>query len=716
MNRFTRFCITLGFLVGSVSAYSQSNQASHKCAANDVLENNMLQYPAIKAQQIDFQQQLKSYLDKNNATRAKVGEKRIIPVVFHVIHECGPENISKAQILDQIRILNEDYSLSNPNFSQTPQQFASLAADCNIEFRLATKDDLGNCTDGIVRVYSPKTNEANDANGVKSVSHWNSTKYLNVWVVKSIGSVQGTGGEVLGYAQFPFGGFLSTDGIVLRSDCVGSIGTAASGGQFGVRLGRTATHEVGHWLGLRHIWGDADCGSDGVDDTPIAQQPNYGICWDDFPYHTTSCGRLESDTIGEMFMNYMDYSDDQCMSMFTMGQGEVIDAILNFARPNMISSSNLIETGTTDEAIANAPVCAPSANFCENRFMVCSGASVAYTDASYNTENYTRSWEFDGGTPATSTAANPTVTYANAGVYKTKLTVTNSSGTTEFTKDQLITVSVDQADNAQGPFWDNMDSQSNFNDRYIQYNGDNSSTNKWEYSAWTGYGPDNSCIRMRNYNNTPTEIDAFITPSYNISSIPSPSMTFRIASAERGGSPGDILKFFTSTNCGQSWVLRKSWTGNALITAGYFSSEFAPTSTDQWQTYAVTLSSVASQSNVRFKFEFTAGDVGSNNLYLDDINIGTAVSINDIDAASAVSIYPNPANQSAALEFNINSPSNIQIRLFDMLGKQVLNPYAGNVNTGTQKLNIDLSSISAGIYTLQLQIDGNTINKKLIKN
>lgn len=715
MNRFTRFCITLGLIVGGASVQSQSLKTPHKCSANEVLEHNMLQSSEVRAQQVEFQQQLKSYLQKNTATRAKDGNKRIIPVVFHVIHECGPENISKAQILDQIRILNEDFSLSNPSFSQTPDAFADVAADCNIEFRLATKDDLGNCTDGIVRVYSPKTNEANDANGVKSVSHWNSTKYLNIWVVKSIGSVQGTGGEVLGYAQFPFGGFLTTDGIVLRSDCVGSIGTAASGGQFGVRLGRTATHEIGHWLGLRHIWGDAECGSDGVDDTPIAQEPNYGICWTDYPYHTTSCGRLPEDTVGEMFMNYMDYSNDECMSMFTMGQKEVMDAVLTFARPNMISESNLIATGTTDEAIANAPVCAPSANFCENRFMVCTGASVTYTDASYNTANYTREWEFEGGSPATSTAANPTVTYANAGVYKAKLTVSNASGTNSIVKEQLITVSVEQASNPQGPFWDNMDSQSNFTDNYIRYNGDNTD-NRWEYSPWTGYGPHNSCIRMRNFNNTPTEIDAFITPSYNISSVSSPSMTFRIAAAERGGAPGDILKFYTSTNCGQSWVLRKSWTGTALITAGYYSSEFVPTNIDQWQTFAVTLSSVASQNNVRFKFEFVAGEVGSNNLYLDDITIGTAVSINDLDDAAALSIYPNPTNQLTAVEFNLDAPSNVNIRVIDMLGKQVLTPFAGSMSNGTHKLDLDLSAISAGIYTLQLQIDGKTINKKLIKN
>jgi len=715
MNKFTRFGIALGLFAISFGLNAQSNQTPHKCSTNEELEYNKQQHPEIQAQYDDFKEQLATYLAKNKGERAKAGDKRIIPVVFHIIHECGPENISRAQIEDQIRVLNEDFSLTNPNISITPDVFRDVAADCAIEFRLATKDDLGNCSDGIVRVYSPKSSDANNANGVKEVSHWNSTKYLNVWVVKSIGSVQGTGGEVLGYAQFPFGGFLGTDGIVLRHDCVGSIGTAANG-QFGQRFGRTATHEIGHWLGLRHIWGDAECGSDGIDDTPIAQGPNYGICWEDFPYKTTSCGRPAEDSLaGEMFMNYMDYSDDQCMSMFSLGQLEVMNGVLQFARANIIAASNTAATGTRDEDMANPQVCAPKPNFCENRVMICSGSTITYTDASYNAEGYTRAWEFEGGTPSTSTATNPTVTYANTGVYKAKLTVSNTIGTNSFEKSQLINVSSDVAENPQGPFSDYLDNQSNFNQRYLVFDGDDSN-NKWEFSPWTGYGPANSCIRMINYNNTPTEVDAFVTPSYNMTTIPSPSMTFRISAAERGGTPADQLRFYTSTNCGQSWVLRKSWTGSALITAGYYSSSFAPTNTNQWQDFAVSLSSVASQSNVRFRFEFIAGDVGSNNVYLDDINIGTALSIDDFEANASVSLFPNPASTAVGLEFNVDYPSNVNVQVVDMLGKRVLAPFSGKVDSGMQNFTLDLNTLTAGIYVLQLNIDGHIINKKLIKN
>ncbi len=690
------------------SASAQSQHNPNKCSTMDVLEKEMQLHPEIRAQQAEFQSQLQTYLAKNPQERAKAGEKRIIPVVFHVIHECGPENISKAQIEDQIRILNEDFSLNNANFSLVPNAFGELAADCEIEFRLATKDDLGNCTDGIVRVYSPKTNDASNDNGVKSVSHWNSYKYLNVWVVKSIASFVTTQGTVLGYAQFPLGGLLSTDGIVLRHDYTGSIGTAAG------RVGRTATHEIGHWLGLRHIWGDADCGSDGIDDTPIAEAPNYGVCWDDYPYNVGGCAG--GDTInGEMFMNYMDYSDDNCMGMFTMGQKEVMDATLSAIRAFIWSDVNLAATGTRDEDLLNPQVCQPFANFCENRNLVCAGSTITFSDVSYNAQNYERAWEFEGGDPATSSAASPIVSYDVPGTYKVKLTVSNSLGSDVIEKTGWVIISEDAAENAQGPFWDGLDIQADFESKYRIENSDNTA-NKWEFSPWTGFGPYNSCIRMRNFNNTTSEADVFITPSYNISSVSTPSMIFRISAAERGGEPNDQLRVYTSNNCGQTWILRKSWTGDDLITAGYYSSEFVPTETSQWSELAVGLSGVSSQDNVRFKFEFIAGEVGSNNLYLDDIRIGEALAIGSLANLVDLNIFPNPASSSLSLEFNMEKPGFAQIRLLDMLGKNVLTPLNTKVQNGIQNFNLDISSISSGIYMVELEIEGVKYHKKLVKN
>jgi len=186
-----------------------------------------------------------------------------------------------------------------------PAAFSGITADVQIEFCLAQRTPAGLSTNGIVRKsttvtsFSSNDNVKRTANGGDDA--WDATKYLNIWVCN-------LGGGLLGYAQFP-GGAVSTDGVVINHTAFGNTGTATA--PYG--LGRTATHEVGHWLNLRHIWGDASCGSDLVSDTPTQQTSNYGC--PTYPRVTCSNGPA-----GDMFMNYMDYTNDACMYAFTNGQ------------------------------------------------------------------------------------------------------------------------------------------------------------------------------------------------------------------------------------------------------------------------------------------------------------------------------------------------------------------------------------------------------------
>jgi hypothetical protein len=230
-----------------------------------------------------------------------------IPVVVHVIFNKPAENISDAQIKSQIAVLNRDYSATNPDKSKVPAPFKGLVASANIKFALATKDPKGKPTNGITRTKTTRTDfGSNDS--VKSAATgghdaWPRDKYLNLWVCK-------LGGGLLGYAQFP-GGPAKTDGVVILHTAFGTNGTAAAP----FNLGRTATHEIGHWLNLRHIWGDTeDCsGTDFVSDTPNAVGPNFGT--PAFPH--VSCNNGPN---GDMFVNYMDYVDDVAMFMFTSQQ------------------------------------------------------------------------------------------------------------------------------------------------------------------------------------------------------------------------------------------------------------------------------------------------------------------------------------------------------------------------------------------------------------
>ncbi|HYM35460.1 MAG TPA: zinc metalloprotease [Steroidobacteraceae bacterium] len=230
-----------------------------------------------------------------------------IPVVVHVVYKTAAENISMAQITSQIDALNRDYSAGNLDKNKAPSVWSGLIVDSQIRFALAAKDPKGKPTNGVTRTKT-KSASFSTHDKVKHVATggadaWPSDKYLNLWVCT-------LSNNLLGYAQFP-GGPAATDGVVILNTAFGTNGTAKAP----FNLGRTATHEVGHWLNLNHIWGDtSDCsGTDHVADTPNAQQPNFGT--PAFPH--ISCGNGPN---GDMFMNYMDYVDDKVMVMFTHGQ------------------------------------------------------------------------------------------------------------------------------------------------------------------------------------------------------------------------------------------------------------------------------------------------------------------------------------------------------------------------------------------------------------
>ncbi len=243
-----------------------------------------------------------------------------ISVVVHVVYKTATQNITDAQVKSQIEVLTADFRKKNADVSTTPGVFAPLATDARIVFELATTDAAGNPTSGITRTATAVVSFTDD-DAVKSAATggadaWPRDNYLNIWVCQLAGGL-------LGYAQFP-GGPAATDGVVIRNSAFGTTGTAAAP----FNLGRTATHEVGHWLDLRHIWGDdgTGCaGSDFVADTPNQGGANTGV--PAFPH--VSCGNGPN---GDMFMNYMDYVDDVAMVMFSAGQVTRMQAALDGLR------------------------------------------------------------------------------------------------------------------------------------------------------------------------------------------------------------------------------------------------------------------------------------------------------------------------------------------------------------------------------------------------
>ena len=248
-----------------------------------------------------------------------------IPTVVHVVYKKTQENISDSQVRSQITALNLDFRATNPDVANVPPPWQGLVADPKIKFKLATKDPDGNPTNGIVRVLTDRASFG-PGDGVKYATQggstaWPTDAYLNIWVCN-------LGNGLLGYAQFP-GGPKATDGVVILNTAFGTEGTAAPP----FNLGRTLTHEVGHWLNLRHIWGDTlDCsGGDKVADTPNCEGPNVGK--PTFPKLSCSNGPN-----GDMFMNYMDYVDDAAMFMFTAGQVARMSACLAGPRKSFVGA------------------------------------------------------------------------------------------------------------------------------------------------------------------------------------------------------------------------------------------------------------------------------------------------------------------------------------------------------------------------------------------
>lgn len=282
------------------------------CGAMEVLDRQIKENPAMLKNMEEIERQVQEYIRNNGHG---TGQRAIItiPTVFHIVYRTTSENISDAQVQTQMDVLNADFKALNTDLSLTPSLFTGVIGNPEIEFCLATQDPAGNATTGINRksttVTSWGTNDNVKRTSQGGVDPWNAANYLNIWVCN-------IGGGILGYAQFP-GGPAATDGVVLDYRYTGTIGTATAP----FNKGRTATHEVGHWLNLRHIWGDANCGNDFVGDTPVHNTSNGGC--PAHPHYSTCSGSPV-----EMTMNYMDYTDDACMYMFSQGQKTRMRAVL----------------------------------------------------------------------------------------------------------------------------------------------------------------------------------------------------------------------------------------------------------------------------------------------------------------------------------------------------------------------------------------------------
>jgi PKD repeat protein len=689
-----------GLIAGALLLFGLQNnfaQAQYRiCSTDSMMREAKLADPDYVNRIGDLQQFTQNYVQQLGNQKTSGTILYTIPVVFHIIHNYGPENISKAQVLDAVEVLNRSFQKYYSDSVLVASAFRPIIADVQVQFRLAQLDPSGNCTDGITRTVSTLTNSAGD--NVKALIDWPRDKYFNVWVVANIAS------GAAGYAYLPGIG-PTIDGVVILHNYTGYIGTN-SGSNYGAR---SLAHEVGHWLNLSHTWGGTN--NPGLpqncsDDDLVQDTPNtIGVSNFSCDTSQVTCSTLDN------VQNYMDYAG--CHYMFTEGQKARMHATLNSPasqRNNLPLQSNLIATGTNDGYVPTA--CVPVVDYNKTVKYVCTGETVNFIDLSWRSDPTSWQWDFPGGTPSASADQNPVIQYNTPGVYNVTLSVSNSAGSATSQTNAMIVVSPATGANAI-PYTENFE-----NTGPIPSGSDwqvvSTAASNWELSSVAAVSGTKA---MRLFNHTGYvngDVDAFVTPGYNLTNITNANMTFKVAFAARSTNSTDLLKVYASNNCGETWNMRYTKSGLTLSTAGIISGNFTPTAS-QWRedAAAINTGSYNGKPNVRFKFEFTENT--GNNIYIDDINItGTStVGIKDVEFLATVNLYPNPSREGAQASFNLSEPTFMTIEVTDVAGRILNVLEQAQLKPGNYSYNFG-NDYSAGIYFVRFKSGENDLTQKII--
>jgi len=682
MKRKALIIITVLIASTGYSQIDLSEPDRINCGTAVLLNQRLLEDPSLQLI-LDEQDRLAEEHAKSHVSNKMGVISYTIPVVYHVIHNNGPENVSKAAIEASVQNLNEDFQKLNTDLASVVASFTGITADIEVQFRLAHIDPAGNCTEGITRTVSTQTYAMGE--GAKLLVNWNTTKYLNIWVGETMASGSG------GYSYYPGTAPLqSREGIVIRS----------------AQLGNSISHEVGHFLNLPHTWGSSNtpgiptnCNiDDGISDTPLTLGNTTCVTT------VTNCGTLDN------VQNYMDYSG--CTRMFTEGQKSRMHSALNSStgsRNTLWTPSNLIATGVADPY--TTPICTPIADFIYDKEYICEGSSVSFYDDSYNATPTSWNWTFTGGTPNASTASNPTIVYNTPGTFSVIHQPSTSAGADTESKTNIITVSSLVADYS-GSIVDGFESPSQFS---TDWRIENPEGQAWQTTTLTS-SSGSSSVRIRNSVTTEDdEVDELISSSFDVSSISTAKiMTFKQAFVKKNSSNSDRLLVYTSIDCGESWQLKLPLTGTGLATGPEQTSTYVPGSSD-FVLRTVDLASLASETNVRFKFLFESG--GGNDIYIDDINIGAPLGVDYFNNIASFNIYPNPTNSSAQISFNLaNDVKVLSIKVKNAVGQEVTSVInKQSFSKGKYTLKIDQQrKLSSGIYFIEFNADDNVKVQKLI--
>ncbi|MFK7796636.1 MAG: T9SS type A sorting domain-containing protein [Aureispira sp.] len=685
--------------------HAPDHTTGKNCHAHINLQDRIQTDPTLADRLQRMEAETQQYIRENVGT-FNARSERTIPVYVHVIYRTSNENISTAQIQSQIDQLNADFSGTNSDFNSVPLDFRSVAAaDTKIRFNLVnitrksttvrewgTSDNMKRASSGGVNPITPST-------------------HLNMWVC-NIGQVDGN--TILGYAQFPDTGPLSTDGVVMSPQFFGSRNFGSNPNSYylsaPIDRGRTTTHEVGHYFNLRHIWGDGGCNVDDfVDDTPTAGNSNYGCP----SSNTNSCSGGQRD----MFMNYMDYVDDNCMFMFTKGQRNRMIACLNTSRSDLGSGS-----------ICNGPYTSVELNLVTDQYgsetswtvKNASGTTVESGSGYGNTQTRNFTWNLPDGlytfeildTYGDGILGNGGYTLKGNGV-----TFATGSGFGSSASESFCVGNSNSGGNSGGG--GNFSYSESFNANFGNWTQSSSDNFNWTRISGStpssGTGP-NSAADGSHYIYTEASSPnsngkrAIITsPSLNFSNLGSNgTLSFQYHMYSSRSAMGSV-QLQVSTNNGGSWTTVWSKSGNQG---------------NQWRTANVSLSNYAGNSAVRLRFNAVTGG-WSSDISIDDLEIGsgsnrtasntTTNTIADVEeveeiTATQINLYPNPANTTINVDLG-EITTNYTGRIVDATGRTV---WVGELEAGANAINI--ATLSTGMYYVAVvKANGEVITKKFVK-
>ncbi|MDQ3192684.1 MAG: M43 family zinc metalloprotease [Bacteroidota bacterium] len=705
------FIKTLFIGVAIICFTNFTSIAQRTCGTMEHLEMQMEQDRGLELRMQQLEQEISNIQQNITGSRAVV----TIPVVFHVVYRTNAENIPDYRLIDQLNVLTEDFRRLNADQTNTPAGFQGISADTEVEFCLAQRDPSGNATTGITRtltsVTSFNTNDAVKYNSQGGKDIWDRNKYLNIWVCN-------LGGSLLGYAQFP-GGTAATDGVVSHYLYTGTTGASAP-----YNKGRTGTHEVGHWLNLRHIWGDSNCGNDQVTDTPVQQSSNYSC--PTYPRNPNTCSSTNAN--GDMFMNYMDYTDDGCMNAFTAGQGTRMQAALNtVSRVGLKTSNGCVPVNLQTDDAGISAIISPTGSSCNNSvtpiITLKNFGSTALTSVVIN-------YNIDGGANQTYSWTGNLASQATVNV--TLANITGSSGAHTFTSyttmpngvNDMLSSNDSKTENftiiaapttVALPYIEGFEGTTFAPSGWQAINPDANVT--WARSTQAGgFGNSASSARMDNFSGNvdiSDQNDYLYTPYFNLSNAVAPvKIDFSVAYARYSASNHDSLIVSISTDCGGTWTRHYAKGNTILATNGGTNVQtlFLPTAT-QWRAESINLDTYIGNPNVRIAFQNKSG--WGNALFIDDIIVSdTPIISTNVEKhlSSNITVYPNPSKGEVFIK--VSSENEVKISIYNALGKVIVNE--NNTNNKSGNFNIDLSSYPNGVYFINIETSKGVMVKKMV--